>query len=49
LICLGLTLRDKLMTFWKNKKADEITKSLFLNKVKNINYKKVCIYYCKLN
>lgn len=28
------------MTFWKNKKADEITKSLFLNKVKNINYKK---------
>ena len=33
LICLGLTLRDKLQTFWKNKKSDEITKSLFLNKV----------------
>lgn len=30
------------MTFWKNKKADEITKSLFLNKVIKILIYKKC-------
>ena len=36
LVCLGLTLKDKLQNHWKTRKNEEIIKLMFYNIVKKI-------------
>ena len=45
LICLGLTLKDKLQDHWKARKSEEIIRLMFYNIVKT--FKKI-IFSCKI-